>query len=190
MGSTGERILDVNIEVWVQEYSDLLFGYASSRVQDHETARDLLQETFLSAWRNRDNYRGEVSVKNWLFTILRSRIIDHYRKVSTQKVDGHWSGPDDFFDDEEHWKEGHHPREIVVDPREQMEMADLGKIVKACGSKLKASQYAVFTMKYVDGMESDEICRLVGISPSNFWVLVHRAKLQLRACLEKNWLKQ
>jgi DNA-directed RNA polymerase specialized sigma24 family protein len=59
-----------------------------------------------------------------------------------------------------------------------------------CSKKLKELQSTVFVMKYVDGLESEEICRELSLSSSNYWVLIHRAKVQLRACLEKNWMQK
>ena len=61
---------------WVAEFSDALFAYCLQRVKDRDQAADLLQETFLSAWRSVDDYTGEASVKTWLFTILKNKIID------------------------------------------------------------------------------------------------------------------
>ena len=59
---------------WVKEYSDMLYRYTLPRVSDSGIAKDLVQETFLAAWRNVDNYKGEASEKNWLFTILKNKI--------------------------------------------------------------------------------------------------------------------
>ena len=63
---------------WVSDYGDMLYRYALPRVNDEDTAKDLVQETFLAAWRNYENFKGEISEKNWLYNILKNKIIDHY----------------------------------------------------------------------------------------------------------------
>jgi RNA polymerase sigma-70 factor (ECF subfamily) len=60
---------------WVEEFGDLLYKYTLPRVSDSGIAKDLVQETFLAAWRNIDNFKGEASEKNWLFTILKIKLL-------------------------------------------------------------------------------------------------------------------
>ncbi|HEY6975510.1 MAG TPA: sigma-70 family RNA polymerase sigma factor, partial [Chitinophagaceae bacterium] len=78
---------ELNATKWVSDYGDMLYRYALSRVNDRETAKDIVQETFLAAWRHYDNFKGEISEKNWLFTILKNKIIDHFRKAATRLTD-------------------------------------------------------------------------------------------------------
>ncbi len=179
----------LNAQKWVDDYSDMLFRFALPRVNDKEIAKDLVQDTFLAAWRNHDNYKGEISEKNWLFTILKNKIIDHYRRASTrltEKFPG-TSESGAYFDDADHWTNIAGPQDWGVDYNKNIEIKEFYKILEACKKKLKDIQSTVFSMKYLDGFESEEICKELNISPSNYWVLIHRAKLQLRACLEKNW---
>ncbi len=176
---------------WVQEHSDELFRYALKRVQEEALCKDLLQETFLAAWRNRDGYKGDASVKNWLFVILKSKIADHYRKSYTRNVSGTINQEDSesaFFDEEDHWRKGMYPQRWTVDFSNQAEAKEFQVVFRSCGKKLKVLQHAVFVMKYVDDLSSKEICKVLNLTPSNYWVLLHRAKVQLRACLEKNWI--
>lgn len=177
------------VTAWVNDYSDILYGYVVQRVSDTDTAKDLLQETFLAAWRNVDKYNGDASVKTWLFTIPKNKIIDHYRKISTMHTEELANGDNGndsyYFDSTCHWTEETYPSEWGNLPLESKEFyAILNKRIK----KLKEVQAAVFTMKYFDDMESEEICKVLNITSSNYWVLVHRAKVQLRAYLEVNWL--
>jgi RNA polymerase sigma-70 factor (TIGR02943 family) len=175
---------------WVHDYSDLLYSFAVQRVRDDHLAKDLVQETFLAAWRNVDNYSGEASVKTWLFTILKNKIIDHYRKASTRlSGDLHSieTAPDVFFDDADHWDKDVYPADWGVDYSSKIESKEFFTVLDKCRGRLKEIQNAAFSMKYLEGYNSDEICKVLQISSSNYWVLVHRAKTQLRACLEKNW---
>jgi RNA polymerase sigma-70 factor (ECF subfamily) len=173
---------------WVNEYGDMLYRYAVPRVNDKEVAKDLVQDTFLAAWRNHDNFKGEISEKNWLFTILKNKIIDHYRRASTRLTESLPENDSPYFDEVEHWTEQAGPKEWGIDYNQGVERKEFYEILNKCRQKLKEVQSAVFAMKYLDGLDSEEICKELNISASNFWVLIHRAKLNLRACLEKNWI--
>lgn len=180
-------------KTWVRQYSDILYNYAINHGLNEDGAKDMVQETFLSAWKGMDNYRGEASVKNWLFVILKSKISDLFRKTSNKMavLAMHQEFNDNaYFDEEGHWKEGAYPKEWHVNLSDALEAKDFYKVFHICKNKLKEVQSAVFIMKYVDELESEEICKDLGITSSNYWVLLHRAKVQLRACLQKNWLSK
>src|SRR6266542_6243281 len=104
---------ELNATKWVSDYGDMLYRYALPRVSDMETAKDLVQETFLAAWRNYDNFKGEISEKNWLYAILKNKIIDHFRKASTRLTDSLPGMADDdpYFDEAAHWKQSAYPKE-------------------------------------------------------------------------------
>ena len=178
---------------WVNEHSDVLYNYALKHGFDEQNGKDVVQETFLSAWRGMDNYRQESSVRNWLFAILKNKITDHFRMaVNKINIETLRSENDDhtFFDGHDHWKEGMYPRQWSVNFNDPADAHDFRRIFGSCTGKLKQIQNAVFVMKYVDNLESEKICKELGLSSSNYWVILHRAKVQLRACLEKNWLKK
>lgn len=166
----------------------MLLRYALPRVNNRETAKDLVQDTFLAAWRNKDRFRGEVSEKNWLFTILKNKIIDHFRKAANRLTDSLPEGSDEpYFRKNGHWNHADYPAQWGVDYSSPIENKEFYEVLNQCKGKLKDIQNAVFTMKYLEGAESEQICKDLHITPSNYWVLLHRAKVQLRACLEKNW---
>ncbi len=174
---------------WIHEYGDMLFRYALPRVNDEDTAKDLVQETFLAAWRNRENFKGEISEKNWLYTILKNKIIDHFRKASTRLTDRlpGQANEEAYFDENLHWTKAASPNDWSVNADDAVNRKEFHDVLKKCKSKLKETQDMVFTMKYQEDMDSEEICKVLNITPSNYWVLIHRAKLQLRVCIEKNW---
>ena len=182
----------LNATKWVSDYGDMLYRYALPRVNDRETAKDLVQETFLAAWRNYDNFKGEISEKNWLFAILKNKIIDHFRKASTRLTDSlpGIADEDAYFDDAQHWTRVAAPQDWNFDTDAPIERKEFYKVLQMCKGKLKEIQNIVFTMKYLEGWESEDICKELNITASNYWVLIHRAKLQLRDCLEKNWFIQ
>ncbi|MBT9484482.1 sigma-70 family RNA polymerase sigma factor [Sediminibacterium sp.] len=176
---------------WLQQYGDLLYQYTLPRVNDSVIAEDLVQETFLSALKGLDGYKGEASEKNWLFTILKNKIIDHYRKKSSglsvmsmpdlQGADGGW------FDEEGSWVENRMPKDWDAADK-PLERKEIQKIINWCKDHLKELQQHVFTLKYMEDLDSIEICKILNISSSNYWVLIHRARLKMRDCVEKHRL--
>ncbi len=192
----GTDILTANIlepEKWIERYSDLLFRFTLLRVSDKAIAEDIVQETFLSAWKGKEGYKGEASEKNWLFSINRNKIIDHYRKAAkTLTVRGVEDYEELFFNESGggHWHADKKPVDWGVTYSNTIETKDFYKVLNECKDKLKDLQQAVFVLKYFDELDSDVICKLLDITPSNYWVLMHRAKLQLRECIQHNWFEK
>lgn len=181
-----------NPHKWLSLYGNLLYQYVLPRVNDRVIAEDLVQETFLSALKGLDGYKGEASEKNWLFTILKNKIIDHYRKKATEQavmsmpdLNG---AEDEWFTEEGGWVENKMPKDWHA-AESPVERKEIQKIINWCKDHLKELQQHVFTLKYMEDLDSAEICKVLNISPSNYWVIIHRARLQMRDCVEKNWLK-
>lgn len=187
-------------EKWVDHYADHLYTFAVSRVSDEEAARDLVQDTFLSALKAKDNFKGEASEKTWLVSILKRKIIDLYRRKAIRKEQSfEESEPykvayEHYFRDDDasrpgHWAGTHNPQPWNEQKTSNIEQNEFRRILNQCLDKLPRVWAAVFTLKHVDEEKSEEICKELEISPSNYWVILHRAKLQMRECLEKNWFK-
>lgn len=182
---------------WPELYGDYLYNFARLRISDEEAARDLVQDTFLSAIRNLSGFRGEASEKTWLVSIIKRKVIDYYRKASNRLEVSEQSQPegveyDYFFETaEEGGREGHWRNERV--PKEwnsvsfNLENKEFNKIMMACMDKLPEKWRGAMSLKLFEEQEAEEICKELNISPSNYWVILHRARLQLRECLEKNW---
>lgn len=179
----------LNPDRWINDYADALYSYTLPRVNDAALAEDLVQETFLSAWKARSSFKGEASEKSWLYTICKNKIIDYYRKKArdiTQPMP-EFTAADGFFDEVEHWIPENQPGhwDIQQQPTDSKEFY---AVLEKCRKKLQEMQQAVFSMKYLEDLDAAEICKVLNITSSNYWVLIHRAKLQLRVCLEKNWI--
>lgn len=180
-------------EYWVRQYADPLFKFAVSRVSDSEVAKDLVQDTFLSALKGQKEFRGEISEKNWLYSILKNKIIDHYRRKAVQSFTELGQLTDeleDYFDENENWNESARPQDWRIDYTQTIEQKEFYDVLERCKKKLAELLNAVFTLKYLEEKESDEICKDLNISPSNYWVLLHRARLRIRQCLEVNWFNK
>jgi len=181
-----------NPEKWLSLYGDILYQYTLPRVNDTVIAEDLVQETFLSALKGLAGYKGEASEKNWLFAILKNKIIDHYRKKSTEQwlvaIPDLQAADDEWFNDEGSWSQTKTPKDWQAS-NTPVERKEIQKIINWCKDHLKEIQKHVFTLKYMEDLDSIEICKVLNITSSNYWVLIHRARLQMRDCVEKNWIK-
>lgn len=178
---------------WVAAHADYLYAFAITRINDEEQAKDLVQETFLAALEKTTNFEGKASERTWLTAILKNKIIDVYRKKSSglKNIDIKEAEHEqnDFFEqDTGHWKKEHSPVEFGIEDKDDIVNKEFDNIMQRCMQKLPALWMAVFTMKHIEDETTDLICTELKITASNFWVIIHRAKLNLRACLQKNWI--
>ena len=184
---------------WLPRFGDELYRYALGRVTEPAAAEELVQDTFLSALEAQATFRGQASERTWLFVILKRKIIDYYRRQARspfvsldltpeqqpeaeffRPADGHWR-------EEEYptpWGGGEEGRGDTV-----LEQAEFQQIMLSCQQRLSPQHLAVFVLRFVEELPAEDICQELGLSPSNYWVIVHRAKLHLRRCLEKNWFQ-
>jgi RNA polymerase sigma-70 factor (TIGR02943 family) len=176
----------VNPDDWLEKYGDLLFRYAIVRVNDQTVAEDLVQETFLSALKAYSNFKKKSTLGTWLVSILKHKIIDHYRS-SQRKDEINISPPEDAFQENGFWDLQKAPRDWGDHPEKAIEQQEFQKILQLCFSYLPERMAQILSMRSFDGVESDKICKILNISLSNLWVLLHRARAQLRRCLEENW---
>ncbi len=179
-------------EKWVENYANIMYNSALWQLKDEAQAKDALQETFLSALKAKENFKGESSEKTWLFSILNNKIKDVFRKKNTQKAQntGHLDWGNDvyshFFDETEHWTKDTVPKYWEKNPQEDLEKKEVVQTLYDCIAKLPSQQSSVLTQSFFDEQNTDQVCKDNNITASNFWVIIHRAKLFLRKCLEKN----
>jgi RNA polymerase sigma-70 factor (ECF subfamily) len=174
-------------EKWVDRYADYLYNYTIVRVNDHEIAQDLISETFLAGLSSKDNFKGEASERTWLISILKRKIIDYYRKINSNKGKAEVRIS---YNDEE--SEGDWLEERVKDPfdktaEDTFENEELGIAILNCMESLDERQAQIFKMKTIDNFDTEAICNEFDITPSNLWVIIHRARRAMVECLEKNW---
>lgn len=174
------------VEDWLNLYGDALYAFAYSKLKQPEAAEDVVQETFLSAYKAYDSFKGEASVKTWLFSILRNKIIDLYRKQKRQvPVDDEADVNTMPFNKAGIWN-------VFVpnwarDPEHILGDKDFAATLKECVDKLQERSKDALLMNVQGDINSEEICKTLEVSPSNLWVILHRARLQVRDCIEKNW---
>lgn len=181
----------LNPDKWVGLYADYLFNYTIKRVDNHEVSKDLIQETFYAALKAVPNFKGLASERTWLVSILKRKIIDYYRKINSVKgkaeirVNFHQTG-----EQEGDWIQERVPAKWSSASDYNLDQKELSLVLGACIDNLPKKYSMVFKMKTIQGMETGDICKELDISSSNLWVIVHRARTQLRACMEENWFNK
>ncbi len=180
----------LNPDKWIDLYADYLYNYAITRVDGGDLAKDLVQETFFSGIKGKDNFRGQAAERTWLVSILKRKIIDHYRKINSAK--GQKEVRMNFYEEGEkkgNWIEERVPQSWGNDAEKEIENEELKATLEECIASLPEKYRIVFMLKTVQHYETEEICKELDITPSNLWVIIHRARIQLRNCMEEKWFK-
>lgn len=182
---------------WVDEHGDALFRFALLRVRDQATAEDMVQETFLAAVKAKQDFAGDSQLRTWLIGILRHKIADHFRKHGrtglmsdlTDTDDGKGDSSDmvidQWFDKSGHWRNA--PKNWEVNPEEIAQRQEFWKVLQHCMENLPGKSAEAFALRVMEDTDPAEVCKALGITSTNLWVLLHRARARLRACLETNW---
>ena len=183
-----------NPEHWVAAHANYLYSFALQRLSDPELCKDLVQDTFMAAIKNLSQYQGHSSERTWLTAILKNKITDHYRKITAfPLLTNHLSNAENtttFFEENGHWKAEHAPQSWGVEEVSPLENEELKAVLKKCLEKLPDLWAMVINRKYLAEEDSKNICKELDLSPSNFWVIIHRAKLSLRDCIGKQWTRE
>jgi len=179
----------LNPDVWLDQYGDILFRFALQRVGDTGIAEELVQETFLAAMRARGRFKGQSSEKTWLFGILKHKIIDHFRRRKYDRADMNVENfaetTDKFFSANGKW--GIRPTRWDINPIEVYEQKEFMDAFYQCLSQMPQRLADAFVYREVDGLSTEEICKVLNITASNCWVMLYRARMLLRRCIEINW---
>ena len=178
---------------WVDLYGDALFSYALKFIPQKDVAQNLVQETFLAALKNQSSFKGNSSEKTWFIGILKNKIIDYlrlkYRETPASQLVKEDMHIEDFFDkaDTGHLKK--EPGNWEFNPSSLIENKEFWGSFNDCLEKLPEKTAQAFSLREIDAMDSKEVCKVLGITSTNLWVILHRARLQLRQCLETNWFE-
>jgi RNA polymerase sigma-70 factor (ECF subfamily) len=176
---------------WIDNYADYLFNYAVVRVNNSDLAKDLVQETFFAGLKSSKNFQGKSTERTWLVSILKRKVIDHYRKINSKK--GQAEVRMNFYNDGENegsWIEERVPQSWDNASEKMIENEELKNQIDICIDYLPEKYAMVFRMKTIQEFETEEICKELGITSSNLWVIIHRARTQLRKCMEDNWFNK
>lgn len=178
-------------EQWVDLYGNYMYRYALARLSDPEIAQDLVQEALVAAIHALKQFEGKSSVKTWLIAILKRKIVDYYRQLRTRRqinsLETATEGLDQIFDEHGRWHVM--PNEWAVDPSKAYEQREFMEVLYKCISKLPSRLAEIFMLREFEELSTTQICHQMAISESNSWVMLYRARLKLRSCIEANWIK-
>lgn len=178
---------------WLEEYGDTLFRFAMKRLHNIDHAEDMVQETLLAAFQARANYSGRSSEKTWLTGILKHKIVDFIRRevresttddISALADSAAGSGIEELFDERGHWIR---PPEDWGKPDKTLHNRQFLEAFEVCLERLKPLLARVFTLKELVGESVEGICNELGITATNCGVMLYRARMGLRRCLEVRW---
>lgn len=176
---------------WLDEHGDALFRYARSRVSTREQAEDLVQDALVAAIQSRRRFEGRSTVRTWLLSILRRKIVDHYRRASEgHPAAGAGAGGDadpirgHFFDEGRHWRKA---LSSWKTPAEAMESREFWDVLDSCLGRLPRPLASAFALRELEGLEMGEVREALSLNAGLLRIRLHRARLLLRECLERNW---
>jgi RNA polymerase sigma-70 factor, ECF subfamily len=164
---------------------------AQLQLRDHALAEDIVQETLVAAIAGRKDFSGRSSVKTWLTGILKHKIVDAIRQkqrqpivMATFEAETDLDEFDPMFRDNGAWEA--RPSDWG-DPENALSRRQFMAILDQCLERLPPNTARVFLMREVMGLETDEICKELAITANNLWVILYRARMALRQCLEQHW---
>ncbi|MBW6480430.1 MAG: sigma-70 family RNA polymerase sigma factor [Bacteroidales bacterium] len=175
------------LTTWVVQHTEEMVRWAFQKTSSEEIARDLVQDTFLAAAEKYENFQGKSTPKTWLFAILNNKIVDHYRKQVRQPTISADNLFSEVFDENGSWQSNRAPKDWHQDEEHLLDNEDFKDVLKKCMEALPDNWHSCVRMKYLLNKSGDEICQELGIAPTNYWQIIHRAKLQLRQCIDSKW---
>lgn len=173
-----------------------MIKFARLHLGDGHLAEDAVQEALAGAWTGAQRFAGRAAIKTWVFAILKNKVADllrHKQRMvdasSLLKEGEDEQSMSDLFDERGHWLKDSSPTAWHC-PEASLEQQQFWAVLEVCLDGMPASQARVFMMREFMGFETDEICDTVGITSSNAFVQLHRARLRLRECLNQRWFAQ
>jgi len=172
----------------VQALRPQLLRFARSQLRNDAWAEDAVSETLLAALEKPQSFAGSSQLKTWLVGILKHKVVDqlrrHTREATLMSDDDSADLDELLFQADGHWREA--PKEWG-DPEHALREREFFQVLEACVQHLPGVQGRVFMMREWLELETDEICKELAITSTNLWVLLHRARLRLRDCLQQGW---
>jgi len=170
-----------------------LLRVAVLQLRDNDLAEDVVQDTLVAALQGSRGFSGRSSIKTWLTGILKHKIVDVIRRKAREPAfaaledEVQLDDMDALFDESGHWD---NPPAEWGDPEAALSRVQFMDMLQLCLEKLPPNTARVFMMREVMELESGEICKELSITTTNLWVILYRARMALRQCLEQNWFAQ
>jgi RNA polymerase sigma-70 factor, ECF subfamily len=174
-----------------------LIKFAMVQLRNTAYAEDVVQETLVAAVQGADRFAGQSSVRTWLIGILKHKITDHFRRQSREAPLPDLDEETSLEDLDARFKpDGHFVENPALvpgadwgDPEAAFSQSRFFEALEECMAGLPRNTARVFSMREIMGMDTEEICKDLGITPTNAWVLLYRARMALRECLQSKWFK-
>jgi RNA polymerase sigma-70 factor (ECF subfamily) len=174
----------------LEDHRQALYKFAMVQLRDESRSEDAVQETLVAAIQGAKNFSGGSSVRTWLIGILKHKIIDHFRKASREQSLDTGDDETQLDDIDALYKEDGHliePPCAWANPEDALSQAKFFEVLERCMEGLPKNTARVFMLREVMGTDTDEICRELSITSNNCWVLLYRARMTLRECLQQRW---
>ena len=175
----------------IETHRRYLMRVAQLQLRDRDAAQDVVQDTLVAALSGADGFDGRSSLKTWLTGILKHKIVDAIRRKAKAPVplsmlddEGAIDDFDAMFRSDGRWDA---PPADWGDPEAALSQRQFFDVMEFCLEKLPPQAGRVFMMREVMELETDEICKELAITANNLWVILYRARMALRACLEQHW---
>jgi RNA polymerase sigma-70 factor (ECF subfamily) len=181
-----------SLHLEIEAQRPYLLRIARLQLRNESVAEDVVQDTLIAALEGADRFAGNSAVRTWLVGILKHKIIDQIRRGSREVslkadvADGEEGDFDSLFDASGHFAEA--PRDWG-NPERTLEQKRFYQVLEACLDGLSPNLGRIFMMREFLGLETEEICKDLDITPTNCWVMLYRARMGLRACLESRWFQ-
>lgn len=180
---------DADFNAELNRVRPTLMRFAVLQLRDEQSAEDVVQDTMLAALQGREKFSGRAQLKTWLVSILKNKIVDCIRKRSRETPlpevsDSESEDFDALFQADGHWLEA---PSNWGNPEASLQQSRFYDVLELCMQALPENLARVFTMREILEMETEEICKELAISTSNCWVVLYRARMRLRECLQLRW---
>jgi len=185
-----QRMSTPDLTAQFEAHRRYLFRIARLQLRDDDLAEDVVQDTLVAALQGAARFSGKSSVKTWLTGILKHKIVDAIRHKTSRPAlaslndECHIDDFDALFDETGQWD---NPPADWGSPDAALERREFLEVMEKCLEQLPPNTARVFMMREVMELESGEICKELAITSTNLWVIMYRARMSLRACLEQNW---
>jgi RNA polymerase sigma-70 factor (ECF subfamily) len=174
---------------WVKEYTKEMLSWAFHRTSDIHIAEDLVQETFLVATEKFSTYRHDSHPRTWLYAILNNKIAESYRMNGRTKAIsiGHLPDLPESFSEDGKWKPDSIPLPWENADEQLFDKPEFTQIFERCLADLPVEWHACLSAKFLENRPAENICQELSLTTTNYWQIIHRAKLKMRSCLEQHW---
>lgn len=188
-----DSLLDLQDDAFLQDLRKQMLRFTIVQLSDSHLADDVVQEALMGALKGTQSFRGQAAIKTWVFAILKNKIADALRQKHRHdqarvllQEDEELEDFSDAFKPNGHWQPEARPASWG-NPQDSLHQAQFWMVFEYCLDHLPNQQGRAFMMREFVELSTQEICQELGITLTNLNVLLHRARMRLRECLNMKW---